>query len=325
MNAICRSHFTTFLPLALMLSACTPTPPAGWSGYVEGEYLYISSALGGTIATLAVRPGEQAVAGATLFTLDPDSELAARKEADARLTHAQAAARNLDKGRRTEELAVVQAQLAQARTQAQQAASDLAREQQLVQQGFVSAARSDTLRTALAQARARVDELQAQVLVAKLPARSDERAAAQADTEAATQAVKQLAWREAQKARTAPLGALVADTFFRVGEWVAPGQPVLSLLPAANIKVRFFVAQGDLAALKIGTPVQLHCDGCAAPIAAQVSFIANRAEYTPPVIYSNAQRAKLVFLLEARPQPKDAALLKPGQPVDVTLRAGNTP
>jgi HlyD family secretion protein len=106
---------------------------------------------------------------------------------------------------------------------------------------------------------------------------------------------------------------------------VAPGQPVVSLLPPANIKVKFFVAQDALPGLQLGTAVQVRCDGCTAPIAAKVSFMASRAEYTPPVIYSNAQRAKLVFLIEARPEPKDATQLKPGQPVDVALASGKTP
>lgn len=320
-----RRFFFAVLPLTLLLGACTPTPPAGWSGYVEGDYIYLSSALGGTLTALPVHAGDLAVQGTTLFALDTDAEQAARKEGDARLTRAQAAAANLAKGRRADEVEVVRAQLAQAQTQAQQANTDLAREEQLVRQGFVSTARRDSLRTLLNQAQARVNELQAQLRVAQLPARSDERAAALADTEAASQAVKQLAWREAQKARAAPVNALVADTFFRVGEWVAPGQPVVSLLPPTHVKVRFFVAQEELATLRLGAPVQIHCDGCKAPVAAKVSFIANRAEYTPPVIYSNAQRAKLVFMLEARPDPKDAALLKPGQPVDVAPRPGSPP
>ncbi|MFP4906347.1 secretion protein HlyD, partial [Paraburkholderia sp. BR14261] len=44
------------------------------------------------------------------------------------------------------------------------------------------------------------------------------------------------------------------------------------------------------------------------------------AEYTPPVIYSNENRAKLVFMIEARPSAEDAVKLHPGQPVEVTLQ-----
>ncbi|MFZ3081386.1 MAG: hypothetical protein WA157_01690, partial [Rhodoferax ferrireducens] len=60
-------------------------------------------------------------------------------------------------------------------------------------------------------------------------------------------------------------------------------------------------------------------------VTAGFRFISNRAEYTPPVIYSNAQRAKLVFMVEARPSAADGARLKPGQPVDVLPVAGATP
>ena len=53
------------------------------------------------------------------------------------------------------------------------------------------------------------------------------------------------------------------------------------------------------------------------PVPAQISRIATGPEFTPPVIYSNAQRAKLVFLVEARPRAADSARLHPGQPLDV--------
>jgi HlyD family secretion protein len=68
----------------------------------------------------------------------------------------------------------------------------------------------------------------------------------------------------------------------------------------------------------LGQEVRLSCDGCGQPIAARVSFISTQPEYTPPVIYSNAQRSKLVFLIEARPlTTADGARLRPGQPLDV--------
>jgi len=51
-----------------------------------------------------------------------------------------------------------------------------------------------------------------------------------------------------------------------------------------------------------------------------VSYVANDPEFTPPVIYSNETRAKLVFLIEARPAIGDAPKLRPGQPVAVTLQ-----
>jgi HlyD family secretion protein len=112
---------------------------------------------------------------------------------------------------------------------------------------------------------------------------------------------------------------VVADTYFRVGEWVNAGQPVVALLPPGAVRARFFVPEAELGALQIGQAVELRCDGCGAPMAARIDFIATAPEYTPPVIYSNAQRARLVFMVEARPEAKDGARLKPGQPIDVKV------
>ena len=308
-----------------MLAGCQPKAAPGWSGYVEGDYVYVSSQLGGTLSQLNVRAGDQATKDMPLFALEAENEQAARLEAEALLARANAQLANTAKGKRSDEIAVIQAQISQARAQARLNAAELAREEQLVKQGFVSAARSDNLRAAQAQSSARLDELEAQLRVAQLPARVDERAAAAADTDAARQSLRQSAWREAQKSRTAPASGLVADTFFRVGESVQAGQPVLALLPPGNVKARFFVPESAVGHLQLGAAVQIVCDGCAAPIPARISFISNRAEYTPPVIYSNAQRAKLVFLVEARPSPGDGARLKPGQPVDVVPATGPTP
>jgi HlyD family secretion protein len=108
----------------------------------------------------------------------------------------------------------------------------------------------------------------------------------------------------------------VVDTLYTSGEWVQAGMPVVSLLPAENIKLKFFVAEKELSTLKIGQEVNVGCDGCA-PLKANITFIAPQAEYTSPIIYSKENRATLVFLIEARPSAADAVKLHPGQPVEI--------
>jgi len=117
-----------------------------------------------------------------------------------------------------------------------------------------------------------------------------------------------------------PVTGLVQDTYYVRGECVTAGAPLVSLLPPQNIKLRFFVEERRLGAVRIGQTVAITCDGCPAPVAATVSYISPQAEFTPPVIYSREQRAKLVFLVEARPSPEDAIRLHPGQPVEVKFQ-----
>jgi HlyD family secretion protein len=92
---------------------------------------------------------------------------------------------------------------------------------------------------------------------------------------------------------------------------------VVQLLPPANVKIRLFVPEPRLGSVRIGDEVQVRCDACARGLTAAISFISPDAEYTPPVIYSREMRAKLVYLVEAR--PREPGALRPGQPVDVIL------
>ena len=141
------------------------------------------------------------------------------------------------------------------------------------------------------------------------------------DAEAALrQAKANLAWSETRVARRnaySPADGAVQQVYYRPGETVPAGRPVISLLPPGNLKIRFFAAQADLPAIQFGDTVTVSCDGCENGLTAKVSFISRSAEYTPPVIYSLEERSKLVFLIEARPDQPNK--FRVGQPVSVTL------
>ena len=114
-----------------------------------------------------------------------------------------------------------------------------------------------------------------------------------------------------------PVDGTVQEVYFRPGEMVPAGRPVLALLPPGNIKVRFYVPETVLPTIAYGDTIKIGCDGCAGDLTARVSFIAKQSEFTPPVIYSTEERSKLVFLVEALPDKPGA--LRVGQPVDVSV------
>lgn len=114
-----------------------------------------------------------------------------------------------------------------------------------------------------------------------------------------------------------PVEGLVQQVYYRAGETVPASRPIVSILPPGNVKVRFYVPEPMLARLSIDDPIGFSCDGCPAGMTGKISFISQYAEYTPPVIYSQQERHKLLYLIEAL--PKDPALLRVGQPVDVTV------
>jgi HlyD family secretion protein len=306
--------------LTLLLAACGQSADRPLQGYIEGEYMRVGAPFAGTLEKLSVQRGDQVTAGAPLFALEQENELAARKQAEEQLRSAQARLENLKTGKRPPEVQNVEEQLRQAQAARELSASNLKRQESLAKSGFISPAALDDVRTKLKSDDALVEALKAQVATAKLPGgRPDEIRAADADADAARQALAQADWRLGQRAIAAPQAGRVNDTYYVVGDFVNAGNAVVSLLPIANVKIRFYVPEPELGRVRPGQTVSFTCDSCGGPMSATISFIADRAEFTPPVLYSKENRAKLVFLVEAKPAPDVAAKLNPGQPVDVTL------
>ncbi len=255
---------------ALYLNRSRQAPPEGvYSGYAEGELVYISSPIGGEVQTLSVQRGDQAKKDAPLFLLEREEEKAARSEAEETLRESRA---RLDKAR-----------------------MDFDRAKSLREKRVTSPEDFDTAQQALLSA--------------------------QHASAARQRGLEQSDWRYKQKEQTAPASGLVYDTYYRPGEWVPAGTPVLSLLPPEYMKARFFVPETGLGKFAAGTPVEIRMDGLPAPLPARVSFVSPAAEYTLPIIYSRENRGKLVFLVEASLAPADAAKLHPGAPIEVRVRA----
>ncbi len=310
---------------AALLAACDARPADSFPGYVEAEYVRLAAPISGTLTRVHLNRGDKALAAAPAFVLEQESERSAREEALSHVARAQDQLANLRQGKRPDELAAIRAQLAQAQAALDLSNAELARSNRLVAQQFLSPASLDQARGAVARDQARVNELNAQLRLASLGARNPEIAAAEQEVKAAQAQADQALWRVDQKTQRTPVAGDVVEVLYREGEWVPAGAAVLTLLPPANVKARFFLPQVQLGGITIGQDVQLYCDGCGAPIAAKISFIAREAEYTAPLIYSKENRANLVFMVEARPAPADARRLHPGQPLEVRPTVASKP
>jgi HlyD family secretion protein len=291
---------------------------AAWQGYVDAEYVRVSPTLTGRVTSIAVARGDQVAAGALLFTQDDVDDIAARDAAAGKLAEAQARLTNLETRMRDTEIAQARADLADIVATRDRIAKDLARNEELLRTGAASRQTVDQQRADLSSAIARAEAATAKLAQMESPTgREYEIAAQQAMVAQARAGLAQAEWQLSQRRVSAPVAALVSDTYARPGETIGAGVPVVSLLPPQNILVRFFVPETELASLHVGDRLSIGCDACAAGLTATITFIAPQPEYTPPVIYSETNREKLVYLIEAHPPPDQAVQFKPGQPVDV--------
>jgi HlyD family secretion protein len=304
-----------------------PRAPQQWQGYAEADFVKVGPTQQGLLTEVDVARGDKVTAGTLLFGQDETSDRASLDQAARQLRQAQQQLANLQAAGKPTEIEQAEANLADAQATLGRTKIDLDRGEQLIKIGGISAETLDQRRADYRSAAAKVGASEAALAQARAPLGRVREIEAQRDAAEAAQAALEMAeWRLSQRRVTAPTAARVADVLAQPGETVAAGAPVVSLLPPQNIFVRFFVAEADLATVHRGDRVAIACDNCPPDLSGTISFIAPQAEYTPPVIYSDESRAKLVYMIEARPPLNRATLLNPGQPVTVRpLAAGSVP
>jgi HlyD family secretion protein len=288
-------------------------------GYMEADLVFVGSEQGGRIATLDVQEGDHVKTGDPIFTLESSEQEAAVEAAKARVTEAQARLADAEaEMQRPREIEVLQAALTRAQAMLKQSKLNLDRVQALYEKGWVSKAQLDDAVAQHDSNHAVVAEAEKRINAGQLPGRSGVIEAAAASVTEAKHALDEAEKNLAKRQVYAPTNGSIEEVYFRPGEVVNAGQGVVALLPPGNLKARFFVSEPDRAKLHVGETVKITCDACPPDLTAKINFIARDAEFTPPVIFSEQQRKKLVFLVEARPQ-KDASELTAGQPITVTL------
>jgi HlyD family secretion protein len=313
---VCRGFLC--LILSTGLSSCDHS--SSYQGYVEGKYAYLSSPVGGKLQILGVHQGDTVKKGQLIFVLDQQPEFAMVEEAMANVNAAAYDLADLKLGERPSELAAIEAQIAQAKANMEFSKQTLKRYQALYDKHFVD---KQTLDQYIAQNKAdesAVETLSQNLNTAKLSARVNKVRSASAKVDSAAADLQSARWNLAQKTIYAPVNGVIHDTFYRIGEEVASYQAVASLLIPSESYVVFYVPETALSQMKLNAKVNISVDGNdKKTYPATISFISDAAEYTPPVIYSQDARSKLVFRIEAKFTGNNALPVKPGQPVDVTL------
>ncbi|MBB2191125.1 HlyD family efflux transporter periplasmic adaptor subunit [Gluconacetobacter azotocaptans] len=300
--------------------------PVVWQGYVDADFVKIGPTRQGLLTGVRVARGDAVAAGAPLFDQDDVAERAARDQAARQAEESARQLANLQGPGRDTEIRQAEANLADAEATRDRARADLRRLEGAAPAGAATFQARDQARAEYRSAQARVDGLRAALAQTRAPTGRAEQIRAQMAAAGASRAALAMAdWQLAQRHATAPAAGIIADVLARPGEVVDAGVPVVSLLPPGNIFIRLFVPQAMLSRVHPGDPVALACDGCAPGLEGRIDFISPQAEYTPPLIYSDESRAKLVYLVQARPRPDQAARLNPGQPVTVRPLAAGTP
>lgn len=266
--------------------------------YVGADMAQVSALTVGTVKTVAVYAGQRVRQGDLLVELDPSDARIALAQAEAALAKAVRNARGLagsaqaaraGVAQRQSEVGSARAQLEAADATLARARSELARQNGLASRGFLSPEALTVFRAALQTAQAQRNEAASALAAAQAGtgqalAQSDVAGAqvndgtlvTQPDVALAAAGVHQAALALARTRILAPVDGVAGPRAVQLGQRVAPGTPVVNIVPLGAVWIDANFKETGLAALRVGQPVSLTADvfGSSVHYAGKVAGIA---------------------------------------------------
>lgn len=296
---------------------------ASGNGRIEATEIDIAAKLPGRIRELRVREGDFVTAGQPLAVMDTATLEAELHQAEAQCRQAEngvATASSRLEERRSERLALI-ALVQQREAELENARRRAARSAELAAKAAISQQQADDDRTAVRTADMAAASMKAQVAVAEAAIATGQ--AQVAEAKAAVVAAQATAERIQADLRdstlASPRDGRIQYRIAQAGEVVGAGGKVLNLLDLGDVYMTFFLPTDDAGKIAIGSEVRIVLD--AAPqyvFPAQVSFVADVAQFTPKTVETASERAKLMFRIRAQLPPellkKHVAQVKTGLP-----------
>ena len=238
------------------------------NAYVQGNVIQITPQVGGTVQAILADETDFVKAGQPLVQLDPVDARMALEQAEANLAQAVRQARTLyaNNGSLAAQVTLREADVVRAQSDVARAQQDLERRQNVAANGAVSKeelshaqAQLDAARSALAASQAAV--VAAREQLASNRAMTDGTTVAQHPSVLAAAARVREAWVTSKRGQLlAPADGYVARRTVQLGQRVAPGTPLLSVVPLRQVWVDANFKEVQLRSIRIGQPAELTAD-----------------------------------------------------------------
>lgn len=286
-----------------------PDGIASGNGRIEAIEIDISTKIPGRIREILVNEGDFVTAGQVLARMDTEQLQAQRRQAEAQLHRAVISidtAKSLVTQREAERTAAV-AVVAQRDAQFDAIQRKLARSEQLIKTNAVSQQVLDDDRANAEGANATVAAAKAQLAAseAAISAAKAQVVDAGAAADAAKAAIDTITADINDSTLQSPRDGRVQYRVSQPGEVLSGGGRVLNIVDLSDVYMTFFLPTAQAGRVAIGADVRLILD--AAPqyvIPANVSFVADVAQFTPKTVETEEERLKLMFRVKAHISPE---------------------
>lgn len=298
--------FGAGIALILVVGGCQPEQnSSSVSGTIETDEARVASRYGGRVAKTLAQEGDALAGGQMVVELDAAELRARREQVAAQLAEAEA-------GPRKEEIAAAKAEWEAQSAQQLLANSERQRAAELIAEKTISTAEHDRAVTVAQAAQQNVAAAKARYDLLLAGTRPERRAQIRA----------QLAELDAQLFEMkiyAPTNCVLEVLNVKVGDVLAPNQPVATLLLTNHIWVRVFVPEPWLGHIKLADPVAVRVDAFSGKdFGGVVEQVAREAEFTPRNVQTVGERVKQVFGVKVKLDNAEGQL-RAGMAADVVF------
>jgi HlyD family secretion protein len=249
-------------------------------GEADATRMDISARVDGRVSARPVERGDNVTAGQLLFRIDNPELMTRLQEAKAALAVAEAKLAHIQAGTREEEIAQHKAAMDIARSNLTLSQRTYDRARELAQSGNAPVQRLDEATNTLTVAQRTADRAKQAYDEAVAGYTAEEREIAVAGVAQARASVDTIEAQVRELEIDAPVAAQVYQIGSEVGEYVAPGVPLLSLVDLNDVWLRFNLREDLVNGLKPGDKLQMRIPALGDRlITAEVKFIAPRGEY----------------------------------------------
>ncbi len=297
-----------FLGWNLLQPASLPSGFAAGNGRIEAVAIDVAAKTAGRVRDILVNEGDFVRSGQELARMDVAVLEAQLREAEAQLQRALIGIETAQSQvtQREAEKQAAEALIAQRKAELDAAQRRVARSETLGPTGAVTEAKLDDDRAAYQAAKAAVGAAEAQAAAAQAAigrAKSDV-IAAQASVEAVRATIQRIQADLDDSVLKAPRDGRVQYRVAQPGEVLAPGGVVLNMVDLSDVYMTLFLPTEQAGRVALKAEARLVLD--AAPqyvVPAEISFVADVAQFTPKTVETQEERQKLMFRIKARIDP----------------------
>jgi HlyD family secretion protein len=295
------------------------------SGIIEITEVDVAFEVPGTIAERYADEGSLLDKGEPIARLDDREYRLQVERATAAKTAAEARYQLLVKGPRGQDIDQALATVEAVEADLQTAQREFQRAKALFGSHIVSQDEFDRVANALTTAQKARDRARAQLSMLQEGSRTEEIEAGRAMLREAEKTLELAELNLSRCKLFAPIAGRVLSKNREVGETVGPGASVVTLGDLTRPWLNLYIGERDLGRVSLGMPAQVTVDSFPTrPFPGKVSFISEKAEFTPKNIQTQDERVKLVYRVKIELQNRDQAL-KAGMPADAVIEVDHAP